>query len=102
MLSVIKHAMDTVCPFGNTAHPRTTYSLCNTVSCCTAKLHFFDIYGPSSPEMNSTDYITRLMESYSIVSMGCKSAILKKSCSNWLYSGKPFEGCDFCVSMFPR
>ena len=52
--------------FRNTTHQRTTHGACNPVSCCNAKLHFFDSYGPNSPEMNSDDYSTRFMESYSI------------------------------------
>jgi len=74
----------------------------NVVSCCSAKFHFFNSYGPSSPEMNSGDYGTRFMESHCIVNMSCKSAILKKSSNKWLYSGKPFEGCDVCISVFPQ
>jgi len=76
--------------------------MCNVVSCCSAKFHFFNSYGPSSPEMNSGDYGTRFMESHSIVNMSCKSAILKKSSNKSLYSGKPFEGCDVCISVFPQ
>jgi len=44
---------------------------------------------PSSPEMNSNDYSTRFIESRGIMNMSCKSAILKKSSSNWLNSSKP-------------
>ena len=40
-------------------------------SWCSAKLHFFDSYGPSSPEMNSADYGTRFMELYGIMNMSC-------------------------------
>ena len=41
------------------------------------------------------------MESHSIVSMSCKSAVLKKSSSNWLYSGKPLKGAIFALPCFP-
>jgi len=43
----------------------------------------------SSPKVNSTDYSTRFTESYGITSMSCKPAILQKSSSKWLNSGKP-------------
>jgi len=39
--------------------------------------------------MNSTDYSIRFTEPYGIVNMSCRPAILKKSASNWLNSGKP-------------
>jgi len=58
-------------------------------SCCSAELHFFDGYGPSSQEMNSNDYSTRFMESYCIMNMSCMPAVLKKSGSQWPNSCKP-------------
>jgi len=39
--------------------------------------------------MNSTDYSIRFKEPYGIVNMSCRPAILKKSASNGLNSGKP-------------
>jgi len=75
-------------------------------SCCSRKLHFFNSYCPSSPEMNSNDYSTRFMESYGIMNMSCKSATLKKSSSNWLNSGKPLtqhlKGTISAFPCFPR
>jgi len=92
--------------FRNTTHQRTTHGACNPVSCCNAKLHFFDSYGPNSPEMNSDDYSTRFMESYSITNMCCKSEILKKSSSKWLDSYKPLsqhsKGAISAFLCFPR
>jgi len=58
-----------------------------------AKLYFFDSYGPCSPKMNSADYSTRFLESYNIINMIYKPAILKKSSNKWLNSGKPLTQC---------
>ena len=54
----------------------------------------------NSIELNSVDYITRFMESYSNMNMSRKSAILKWSSSNWLNSAKPLEWKD-AIFMFP-
>jgi len=54
------------------------HGVCNTVSCCTAKLHFLDSYSHSSQQIHSDV-------------MSCKSAILKKSRSKWLDCGKALQ-----------
>jgi len=69
MLSVIKHAVDAASILLSSAQPRTTHAVCNSVSCRTAKLLFFDSYSSSSPEMNSNDCIGRFMESCDITNM---------------------------------
>jgi len=54
--------------FSNTTHQRIVRTA--QFSCCSVKLHFFDSYGTSSPEMNSNDY------------SAISTAILNKSSSN--------------------
>ena len=91
MLAVIKHAVDTISfSFSNTTHQRTAPGACNTVQLLQCKTSFLpQLYDPSSPYMNSTDYSTRSAESYGLMSMNCKPAISQKSNSKWLNSGKP-------------
>jgi len=91
MLSAIKHVVDAIFFFQQHSVPMQFIMMVHAAqfSCCSTKLHFFYSYGPSSPEMNSTDYSIRFMESRGITNFSCKSAILKISSSNWLNSGKP-------------
>ena len=82
------------------AHQRMVRRAC---SCCTATLHFSYSYGPSSPDVNSVIYSATFMQSYCV---GCKSAVLKKSTSHWLNSGKPLtlhsKNAIFAFPCFPR
>jgi len=101
MLSVIKHAVGTFFFHQHSASVSNAWCL-QYSSVSAVENHFFDSYGPSSPEMNSNDYSTRFMESYGIMDMSCKSATLKKSSSNWLNSGKPLTQHLKCtISAFP-
>ena len=102
MLSVIKHAVDTIFLFQQQS-TSAQLARCVQHSSCSAKLHFFDSCGPVRRDVNSNNRSVRFMESYGTTSMSCKSANLKKSSSKWLYSRQTintaFAGRDFCDSV---
>jgi len=66
MLAIVKHATDANFVFQQ--HSRPAHGERNTVQLlrCKTQLHY-QSYGPSSPELNLNDYITRFMQSYSNV-----------------------------------
>ena len=84
----------------------SAHGACNPVSCCNAKHHFFDSYGPSSPETNSNNYITRFIESYSIINMGCNLQVsnieeIKQQVAQLRKTiDTAFERHNFCISVF--
>jgi len=100
MLSVIKRVMDTI------FLSATKRMVCATQLAVAVQNFINDSYGLSNTEINSKDYITRFMESYSITNMCCKSAISKKSSSKWLDSYKPLsqhsKGAISAFLCFPR
>jgi len=66
-------------PFG------PVHGACNSSAAAVQNSHTFLLsHGRSSSELDSNDYVTRFMESYSSMNISCKSAILLKSSSNWL------------------
>ena len=86
-------------------HLCTAHGVSSIVQLLQCKTSFLPQLWPSSPEMNSTDYSTRFMESYNIMNMSCNPAILKKSGSKWLISGKPLtqhlKGAIFAFPCWP-
>jgi len=80
------------------------HGACNTVRRCSTQLHFFDSYNHSIPEMNSNDYITRFMESYSIMIWVASYNIeeIKQQLTEVWQTINTFEKHDFCISVFPQ
>ena len=101
LVSVIKHTMDSIFSYSNTSAQCMVHANWPAA----VQNYFFNSYGPSSPEMNANNYSARFMESYGIMNMSCKSAILKKSSSKWVNSGKPLtqhlRGTIFAFACFP-
>jgi len=94
MLYVIKHAVDDIVFFQQ-----------QRISCCTAKLHFFDSYSPNSPKMNSNDYSTKFMESCGIT-YELQISIIKKIkhqlAELWQTINTASIMRDFRVLVFPQ
>ena len=98
MLSVIKRVMDTI------FLSATKRMVCATQLAVAVQNFINDSYGLSNTEINSKDYITRFMESYSITNMCCKHIEeIKQQVARLLQTIiTTFEGRDFCVSVFPQ
>jgi len=105
-VNVVKHAVGCGCHFFLLAIQRiSAYGARSTVRLLCLTLNFL-LNCCHSPKLNSNDYTTSFIESYSSENVSCKSAICQKSSSFWIELQGTFnaalKGAIFAFLCFTR